>query len=682
MNKVLIGVVMIGIVGATFGENVEDSRFATPHDKDHPWGWTPQFTGRAAWEDRADFLRHQAMVAQGLWPMPPKTPLNAVIHGKIDRDTYTIEKVCFESMPGLYVTGNLYRPKGKTGKVPGVLCPYGHWPNGRFIWKSDADIKIEIDSGAETDPIAAKTPLQANLAMLARMGCIAFQYDMIGYCDSDNQIIKHREGFTDTESILRLQSFMGLQTWNSIRSMDFLLSLPDVDPERVAVTGSSSGATQAIALNAVDPRATTAFPMVMVSMNMQGGCVCENAPLYRVETNNVELATLVAPKPEGMAAAKDWTNDFLTRGLPEMRSIWALYGAEGDVEGQHFDFGHNHNLHSREAQYNFLNKQLKLGWPEPVTEKPFEPVEPKDLSVYDADHPRPKDEADAPTLRKRMTAVSDEQLAAMSDEQRAQTVWVALKAMVVDQLPKDDEVGIVQGEPIHLDGGASVWNGEISRKGLAERVPCKVISPAKWNGAVVVWASPEGCKGLSENDASVKKLLESGAAVMTVDPFGEAEFVAAKKAISAPAKKNDANPPYAAYKDGYDRSVIANRVHDLLSAIALARGLNRDGKVSLVAFGDAGISGLLTKAVVQGAIDRAAIDLNQFDFDSVTLESDPMLLPGALKYGGVNGFVPLCSSGLTMICDLKTTPKAAANVTIQAKAMDAAGMVDWVLGAK
>src|SRR5207248_2067092 len=302
---------------------------------------------KEAFEQRRKELREQVLVATGLWPMPEKTPLNPVIHGKIDRDVYTIEKVFFASMPGHYVSGNLYRPKGKSGKLPAVLCPYGHWPDGRFWWRDDAGIDKEIKSGAETDPVAAKSPLQASCAMLARMGCVVFTYDMVGYCDSTK--IPHREGFLDADAILRLQSFMGLQTWNSIRSMDFVLSLPDVDPERIAVTGSSSGGTQTIALNACDPRATVAFPMVMVSMNMQGGCICENAPLYRVMTNNVELASLVAPKPEGMAAANDWTIDFLTRGLPEMKKIWGFYGAEAMVEGQHFDFPHNHNLHSREA---------------------------------------------------------------------------------------------------------------------------------------------------------------------------------------------------------------------------------------------------------------------------------------------------------------------------------------------
>src|SRR5207249_3797519 len=135
----------------------------------------------------------------------------------------------------------------------------------------------------------------------------------------------------------------------------------DVDGSRVAVTGSSGGGTQTMSLGAMDPRVAVAFPMVMVSMNMQGGCVCENAPLYRVGTNNVEIASLLAPKPEGMAAAQDWTDDFMTRGLPEMKTIWRMYGAEDRVDGAHFNFGHNHNLHSRLMQYGFLNKHLKLG---------------------------------------------------------------------------------------------------------------------------------------------------------------------------------------------------------------------------------------------------------------------------------------------------------------------------------
>src|SRR6476646_9221262 len=193
MNVALVVVAgaLCAAVSTSWAAHNEDARFAHPADKDHPANFTADFPDRAAWEARADFLRHQALVALGLWPMPEKTTLNPIIHGKIDRDAYTIEKVFFASMPGHYVSGNLYRPKNRTGKLPAVLCPYGHWPDGRFIWKSDADIDKEIKSGAETDRDAARSPLQANCATLARMGCIVFQYDMVGYCDSTK--IPHRE---------------------------------------------------------------------------------------------------------------------------------------------------------------------------------------------------------------------------------------------------------------------------------------------------------------------------------------------------------------------------------------------------------------------------------------------------------------------------------------------------------
>ena len=117
--------------------------------------------------------------------------------------------------------------------------------------------------------------------MLARMGCIVFHYDMVGYADS--QAITHRTGFTDVEALLRLQSFMGLQSWNSVRSLDFVCSLPDVDSTRIAVTGASGGATQTLILCAIDDRPAVSFPAVMVSEAMQGGCICENSPLFARE---------------------------------------------------------------------------------------------------------------------------------------------------------------------------------------------------------------------------------------------------------------------------------------------------------------------------------------------------------------------------------------------------------------
>jgi dienelactone hydrolase len=678
-RALIVAIVIAVIASLTMADQqlLQDIRLTQPHDKDHPADFTPKFADRAAWEHRADFLRHQALVSQGLWPMPEKTPLNPVIHGKIDRDAYTIEKVFFASMPGHYVSGNLYRPKGKTGPLPAVLSPYGHWPDGRFIWKDDKAIQKEIDSGAEVDRIAAKTPLQANCAMLARMGCIVFQYDMVGYCDS--QKIPHRQGFTDAEAMLRLQSFMGLQTWNSIRSMDFILSLPDVDPNRIGVTGSSSGGMQTMALNACDPRATVAVPIVMVSMAMQGGCVCETAPLFRVETNNVEIATLFAPKPEGMASANDWTKTFMTHGLPEMKSIWGLYDAANEVDGAHFEFGHNHNLHSREYEYNFVNEHLKLGWPAPVKEAAFEPVEPKDLSVYDKDHPLPGDALDAAALRREMTRTSDEQLdrQARTGELPA-TLRVAMNAMLVDQMPTPSDVEATSdhagfgGTPTtrispDLTAGsgssgvpsepgvartAGEWTGFIARKNSGEHVPARALFPNNWNGTVVIYATPRGCAALGDANSDARRATDSGAAVLAVDVFQSGTFKRepALAPVAAPSTKPNPNPPYAGYVNGYNRTTIAERTHDLLTAITVARGWTGTRSVALLGTDGAGPWALLARAMAGDRIDRAAIDLAGFDFSAVHDPADPLLLPGALKYGGVMGLASLCDHGPTLLC--------------------------------
>src|SRR5437870_5097549 len=111
-----------------------DKRLTESHDLDHPWVFDPSaFKDKSAWQSRAAQVREQVLVAEGLWPLPQRTPLNPVIHGKVDRDDYTIEKVFFASRPGHYVSGNLYRPKGKTGKLPAVLFAHGHWNNARFF---------------------------------------------------------------------------------------------------------------------------------------------------------------------------------------------------------------------------------------------------------------------------------------------------------------------------------------------------------------------------------------------------------------------------------------------------------------------------------------------------------------------------------------------------------------------
>src|SRR6266542_347675 len=121
------------------GKLPTDTRLEPLKDLDGYFPFTPP-ASTAAWETRAERVRRQILVSQGLWPMPTKTPLNPVIHGKTDRGEYTVEKAYFESAPGFFVTGNLYRPKNAQGKSPGVLFAHGHWANARLSESGEAEL--------------------------------------------------------------------------------------------------------------------------------------------------------------------------------------------------------------------------------------------------------------------------------------------------------------------------------------------------------------------------------------------------------------------------------------------------------------------------------------------------------------------------------------------------------------
>src|SRR6266478_8788778 len=170
MKRILIAF-LVGIIGAlpTFGQEQDKRLTEKPKHYNLPYHpWTPPAT-KEAWEARKPILKEQLLVSQGMWPMPEKAPLDAVVHGKIERDGYTVEKVFFVSHPGHYVTGNLYRPTGKTGKMPALLYTHGHWANARLstanTWAADKA------SGAEATEESSKFFHQAGCVMLARLGC-------------------------------------------------------------------------------------------------------------------------------------------------------------------------------------------------------------------------------------------------------------------------------------------------------------------------------------------------------------------------------------------------------------------------------------------------------------------------------------------------------------------------------
>jgi len=293
--------------------------------------WTTQ----QDWKARAKQIRQQILTGAKLNPLPDRTPLNVIIRNKRRFKGYSVESAAFEARPGFYVYGNLYRPEKSDGNRPGILCPHGH-ARGR--------------EGGRLRP-----DQQHRCATLARMGAVVFSYDMVGFGDSEHLGWDHKH-----------EQALTLQTWSSIRALDFLQSLDDVNSTQIGVTGCSGGGTQTFLLTAVDDRVKVAVPVVMVSAHFFGGCHCESGmPIHktaRLETNNAEIAALTAPRPLLLVSVGgDWTKNNPKVEYPYIRSVFKMLGAESSVENKHFaDEGHGYQESKRQAMYPFMVKHLKL----------------------------------------------------------------------------------------------------------------------------------------------------------------------------------------------------------------------------------------------------------------------------------------------------------------------------------
>ena len=320
----------------------------------------PRFTSAEAWTPRAQYLRERVLASAGLLPMPERTALNASVFGEVSHPDYLVSRVFFESLPGFFVTGNLYRPKGP-GPFPAILSPHGHWTHGRLEHTA-------INSGP------------GRAIGLARQGFVVFTHDMVGY--NDSRQLTHT--FAGQRENLWGLSLGGLQLWNAIRALDFLETLPYVRRDGFGVTGESGGGTQTFLLAAVDDRVAVAAPVNMISLQMQGGCLCENMPGLRVDTNNVEIAATIAPRPLLMVSATgDWTRETLEREFPAMRSAYALFGAESKVHAVRFEAEHNYNKDSREAMYAWMARWLQNAPPDVKRpERSFTPDPLVDLLVF------------------------------------------------------------------------------------------------------------------------------------------------------------------------------------------------------------------------------------------------------------------------------------------------------------
>ncbi len=354
--------------------------------------WDAGVKSQADWLDQRPEYYEQYLYMLGLWPLPEKTPLAATVTGNYEGDGFVVENLHFQSRPKLYVTGNLYRPANVNPgeRLPAVFYVCGHSGRGRH---------------------GNKVAFQSHGIWLARHGyvCLAVDTLQLGEIASFHHGTYnlqrwwwHSRGYTPA----------GVEAWNGVRGIDYLISRPDVDPERIGVTGISGGGAATFWVAAADDRVKAAAPVsgmadlesYVPNRVINGHCDC----MFLYNTFQwpwTRIGGLVAPRPMLFVNSDNdpiFPMDANERIANRLERLYSLYGKSGDFDTVVSVGGHAYRQDIRESVYRFLNAHLK-GDARPVADSEIDvvseggdpgpyPIPPEKLRVFPAGADLPADQ--------------------------------------------------------------------------------------------------------------------------------------------------------------------------------------------------------------------------------------------------------------------------------------------------
>lgn len=592
----------------------------------------PEYSSAAEWQDRAADLRRQILWSAGLDPLPERTDLAPRISEPIQRDGYTIENVLLETSPGFYLGGNLYRPANPSELGSAVVLSHGHWTYGRL----------------ENSDTASPPTLAANLAL---QGHVTFTYDMIGY--NDTAQLPH-EDIRKRGAVLWSHNLLGLQLWNSIRALDFLQSIDGVNPQHLYAAGASGGATQAMLLSATDDRISAVALVNMISFHMQGGDVCENAPGLRVGTSNVELTALIAPRPLLLVSSTgDWTANTPRAEFPALRSLYHLLGDADRVQNVHQVAPHNFNQTAREAVYTFFDSQKQT-----IDEQSVSIPQPSELlTLWGSTYPSNWTNL---TLR---TVNSGHANSTLPTPERLQ---LALK------------VNSSSEESLRAEITETWRNGEffaVGRTTVGDRVPGVLLTPRRvraWVKPTLI-IHPEGSawtmSSAESRDGYVSNVLSRGGSVMAVDVFQTGHAITNIDIAAA-------GPHAEEFFTTFNRTDTAERVQDVLTAIAYARQRFATDHIQLICPGTAGLWCAFARAFIDGPLD-SVIDWDQFDEASDNTYLEKAFVPGIRKAGGLPAAVEFWSGGRSVVFNSNSSFPLSADADVPITDLRVGDISEW-----
>jgi dienelactone hydrolase len=603
------------------GERLNDQRLVQIRDYKTPWAFEQPIT-LDEWVPKKERIRRKILISCGLWPMPDKGPVHAEVYEKKEHEDYTVEKVLLETFPGYYATGNLYRPKQDPDKplrrLPGILCPHGHWGQGRF---------------ENTE----KCSVPGRCINFARQGYVVFTYDMVGYGDN-KAFISH--GFGGRREALWGLTPAGFQLYTSIRALDFLCTLPDVEPRRIGCTGASGGGTQTFLLSAVDDRVRVSAPVNMISAHMQGGCKCENPPALRLDLNNMDIGAVMAPREMIMVCATgDWTENTPTVEFPAVQSVYALYDDVESIAYHQVTADHNYNKESREAVYKWFGRFFYSRRPESeFVEKDFVVDATPDLYCL-ANRAVPENTLQPEALFASQREAREGLIWEFSEKYKASFEAVlgnAYRETLAVSEPNDQDIQTGQVQKSRHEG-YSFEKFLLSNPKTGQAVPAHLWIPSKLDpkraqGAVLL-VHPGGKAALvRENGVPVPEVvsrLEAGVPVLAVDCLGTGEYVNdASWTARVKAQEPEGGTPHF---ETYNLTDAACRVQDILLAESyLAMRYQKPARI--VGLAGAGGWALLAHGLALKSEGTFA-DLSGLEFAEDKAFTDSLYIPNLRKVG-------------------------------------------------
>lgn len=534
-----------------------------------------------AWQRRRPEVERAFRKAIGLEVLPERSPLHARITARHDLGDYTVENVIFESRPGFLVTANLYRSKGAaTGKRAAILCPIGHYLREG---KTAADV-------------------QARCIQLARMGFVVLTYDAIGQGERNiSGNIHHEAGY----ALLPLgQTIAGWMVWDSMRGIDYLLTLPDVDPERIGVTGNSGGGLNTLFTAALDDRVRAAvvvgFTFEFNNWLKYGGthCTCTHLPGMFRGMEWFEIAGLIAPRALMMLQG-DHDGIFPISGARRAghntEAVYALTGRASQVRftelaGQ----PHAYSRPYREVMYGWMAEHLLgrgSGEPIPEMDIPLLPEDDKELLC----DPGGDIMSHSPTViqiarQEAMDAIAKMPVSISDHKRSADEQWVR-ELTAAPEVPPH-YLAPYAGKATPVPGGRLEKISFVSEDGEPILgllwLPLQRAAPAR----TVIIADSRGKQAVAQSDL-VRPLLDSGMAVLAVDLRGRGET------LGHISPDWDTNFRLVANQVEFGQPLPGRRGFDLLRTVDYAstrRDLSSQG-LAVVGLGDDALPALLAAAV-------------------------------------------------------------------------------------